>query len=459
MNAIPPESDRSIAGVLKHLLGGTRHRDAPEATVSGTPDLPTTTKARAEPLAERLQRLAAGRDLVGAGRLQLLGLGPLKDQLGSRWDRFQDTVHNITANVLRQRLAQADVFTRHGDTAWIVVFADLTGAEAKVKAALIAQEIEERILGDAASQSGIRVGAVVRDIDGSLMTRQVDVCAALEEAFEAAEADDPAGDRPGTATSRHAPRGGDTTAGDASRDAPATITPVWDVKRKAIITFLVEARAIGREVTGTRETVTASGETELCLEMDLCGLSALTDQVDLLSRQEKQFLLMARVSLETLASGTAQRTFLRACGSLSERWRQYVVFEVDGVPSGVAPARIQSIVNDIRPFARAVRCRVPMPFDDIQRLSFTGLEAVGYDLRSSKLTEALTMPLLDAMAASARRARMRCFAHGIDSLSMATVAVCAGFDYLSGDAIHKAMPELDAARRYEPHDLIAHMLR
>lgn len=50
-------------------------------------------------------------------------------------------------------------------------------------------------------------------------------------------------------------------------------------------------------------------------------------------------------------------------------------------------------------------------------------------------------------------------AAAIVSVSLATNAVCAGFEHVSGDAVHRTLSGLENAYRFEARDLFTHLLK
>lgn len=140
----------------------------------------------------RLAELLAGRpaeDAVVGGKVTLLDLGDLRARLGAKWPRYEERIHHAVNETLKRRLTEKDLFTRHGEDAYLVVFGESTEVEAKLKSALIAQEITKKFIGDADQGQGqlISVQTVVTTVDGRLARQNVDFVQSLDQALVKAE--------------------------------------------------------------------------------------------------------------------------------------------------------------------------------------------------------------------------------------------------------------------------------
>ncbi|MFM9644427.1 hypothetical protein, partial [Streptomyces turgidiscabies] len=89
--------------------------------------------------AERLENQPAPRSLV-AGSLKLVGLNEIRDSLGDRWPVLADRARRAAAEIVERSLAATDTFSLNGEDCFVICFAELTEAEAVVKAGAIARE-------------------------------------------------------------------------------------------------------------------------------------------------------------------------------------------------------------------------------------------------------------------------------------------------------------------------------
>lgn len=87
------------------------------------------------------------------------------------------------------------------------------------------------------------------------------------------------------------------------------------------------------------------------------------------------------------------------------------------------------------------------------------MTALGVDVKGWKGEERELIAKLNGLAATTKRLSLKPFVHGIGSVSLATNAVCAGFEYVSGDAVHRTLSGLENAYRFEARDLFTHLLK
>ena len=139
--------------------------------------------------------------------------------------------------------------------------------------------------------------------------------------------------------------------------------------------------------------------------------------------------------------------------------RSYLILELVGAPADVSHNRAAAIVSALRPFCRAVHWTIPLGQTRCGDFSDLGLTALGVDVRGWRGEERELIGKLNGLAATIRRLNLKPFVHGIGSVSLATNAVCAGFEYVSGDAVHKTLSGLENAYRFEARDLFSHLLR
>ncbi|NQV22400.1 MAG: adenylate/guanylate cyclase domain-containing protein, partial [Rhodospirillales bacterium] len=94
------------------------------------------------------QQALSHRDILSAGRLQVIGLGKIREHLGPGWDRVAERVHAAAENIIQKRLTATDMYYRNEEFGYLILFSELTKPEAKIKCALIAEEIVQVLLGD-----------------------------------------------------------------------------------------------------------------------------------------------------------------------------------------------------------------------------------------------------------------------------------------------------------------------
>lgn len=404
--------------------------------------------------------LAAGSPSVAAGRLQILALDKIRDSLGERWGGMAEKVHTLTSCIIEKRLASVDVYMRHGESNYVIVFGELTKEEAQVKSALIADEIWRELLGEGAPAEKLEVRTAVVSVDGSVLAESVDlnrvVGGALADA--AARNDGEPVKRDGPTADKKEPEAG--ADGETARGHRRfAYWPLWDRRRKALLAYLCVPTHDPRGSMPGAPAVDGSAEKRFVAELDGQVLEQVGRDLRYLSSQGRRLPVVCRVHFETLARPKSRAHYLGLCSAtVREELRKYLLFEIVGIPVDVPQVRLSDVVPYLRTFCRTISCQVGLEQENFGKFRSVGVHDVGIDLGAYPYPEARLMKMTDAFARRAHREGFSTFVHGIRSTSLATSLVCAGFDYLSGDAVHPAFPRLEHAYRFQAADLFSHLL-
>src|SRR5437868_6011736 len=99
---------------------------------------------------------SSGSDTVSAAKLHVLGLGPLKDRLGARWDRLSDLVHRLMEKAIRAAQSPADRCIVLDELSYAVTFGNLSLAQANRVCAAIARDVCVHLFGDQIDEVSVR---------------------------------------------------------------------------------------------------------------------------------------------------------------------------------------------------------------------------------------------------------------------------------------------------------------
>ena len=99
-----------------------------------------------------------------AGKVQLVGLEEVKAALGAKWPEHASRAMATAEHVLSKRCGQQDMYARSGDASFVVRFADGTEEDAAFRAATIAREIRQRLIGNGDSEAASHVTAVTASV-------------------------------------------------------------------------------------------------------------------------------------------------------------------------------------------------------------------------------------------------------------------------------------------------------
>ncbi len=418
---------------------------------------PPTTRAR--PLTEtsssneflrRLNALLVRYRNTAEGRLYQLDLSSLRDALGDRWSKLAERVDTAAESTLRLRLGAGDVYYRQDDIRFLVAVTDRERARAKLKLALIALEIGQRMLGSSWQAHQVRVNQVDLDEKGNFRLTESN----LEDSVERVSDRDLA-----EIAARHQRRlrgldDADDGDGNDFSQLHYFFRPMWRVKRRVITTYLcLPALTTAHSSFLSGYTVLAKPSDPVQIaELDLFTLNRLEEEFKSLEGHGSAPLLAMSVHFETLVKVASRLRFTKACQAIPEPHRRRLVFELVGLPDGVPGGLLGEMAQALRPLCRAVLARMPRHGIHFQGFRMAGVDGAGIDLGVGGVREENAIRDFDRFVEAANTQRLMTYAHGIPSLSLTTAAVCAGFDFVDGYAIASTA---DAARDIEYFDIRA----
>lgn len=451
---------------ISRLFGGgqpdeVRGPPAPRAAAPSAPAAPPA-GARKQGSDARLRSLLSQKDLISAGRLQVLGLDKIRERLGSRWEVLAERVDVVVQTIIKRRLAPSDVFMRFGDAtqpAYIILFAELAKEEAQIKCALIAEEVASQLLGDDDAGGCVDVKTLVTAVDGSLAAESVDPIEIINrlldkeaEKLEASETPPGGGPKPGAGPKSQAP----------ANTVKFAYQPVWDVRKNAILTFRcvpLHDEISVKPVNGDPAMATGVVLPPPALEQDVMILRRAIWTHQQLQQQGKRLLLACCVHFETLTNGKSRTAYFQLLRTAPESLRGDMVFEIVGLPKGVPLNRLSEIVSTVRPWCRASHLQVGLDDTQFKAYRDAGFATIGADVTTNPAAEATLIKAMNLFVEKADNAGFRTFIRGLKTKSLTMAAVGAGFDYIDGEAVFAAIDTLGQAYKFNPKDLFSHLLK
>lgn len=114
--------------------------------------------------ATRLRELSASREMVTGARVAIVDLQSVKEQVGSRWPRLSERIHTLLSRIIEKRLGPDDFFSRIGDGNYMVVFGDDKPEAARLKVAMLDEEISRTMFGAAESFQSAAAQSVIAEM-------------------------------------------------------------------------------------------------------------------------------------------------------------------------------------------------------------------------------------------------------------------------------------------------------
>lgn len=417
-----------------------------------------------------------------AGRVHLVGLSEIKTRLGNRWDAHKNQVYTITENIISRHVTASDVYERHGDSEYLLVFSEMNEELSQAKLLKISKELHEHFLGSE-NLNDIRVTTAITHVDGSVHMEQVN----LEEiagklAAKAESADQFAayyqhktklrGEE--DATNVEALRGHNANqdekkdrsnlerqarlqqrfAGFGEKHLHYGFSPVWDMGNQVISTYqvlpIVDLGA-GLSVKGYDEVVAESGEKQIHgLDLDVLeyGLDIFGECI----QNNFKLFLAFPVHFETLTSLSHCKEYIDLINILPSALRQFLYFEIHGLPAGVPFGRLSDICTILRPHCRSIMVQVDYGDFNFKNFSEAGINVVilHHEMRSKPFK--VKSEIVTRFASAAKRSGLTPWLSHVEDMQTAVVADKTGVGCICGGAVGGVEEVPAAIRRFTRKD-------
>jgi hypothetical protein len=326
-------------------------------------------------VAAQLERIGI-QDLVQRGSVQLIGLEPIRAQLGERWPKKCEHVWRHFESVLLRQLPPHDLVVRIDDFHFLIAQTQERGASAQAICLRLAADLMRFFLGSA-SDSDIDVKQVTA-AEADRLT-----CEALNPAhIRAALASESAAPRSAPAPETGAPAGGRKRKSFAAltrlgRDLrlDLSLEPMWDLQNGLRTvghfarTVLYDGQA-GPEMPAHRRAELQPSD---FLDLDL---ATLTEAISLRTSSPRSAGgLLVPVSYKVVSNSNSRYALLHAVQAFGPEAQNSFAWELVDLEPGIPPDRLAEIVALIRPHCRGVVCRI-MPSrnapDQLRRAGTTG---------------------------------------------------------------------------------------
>ncbi|GEM_PF-1563042 len=423
------------------------------------------------------------KDLITSGKLQFIGLAKIKKRMGKQWSGLSKIVYNTTEEVIDKHMGKGDIFIRYQDDTYLIIFAHASLEEGQEKAALIAEEIRRRLFElDENELRNIEIREAICEIRTDFLLDQpfpdfLDALAIDMVDFE--ETEEPPQDAPTEDTEENFGlsdlKGVDIGASDYK---PKTIplpkkgslpqnlafsyTPLWDVRRNALTTYLCLARETRdkRTVFEAHRALYAGQPSENRIAIDQKILDAVMVELSSMEKDGRKLLIACPVQYETLHHFESYELYKESLMRIPVTQRQFLVFYIMNMEGGMPPKNAYWFAAPLRQFCRHVFAEIPLRRDiNFNYLRNTGVDVAGVRLDGTKRSEQETINLMTAFCSKAKILKMpMTFVLGVPTLSLTTSAVCATFDFLGGPAVHEEVARPDTIHRYRYEDLLSGLI-
>lgn len=400
---------------------------------------------------------AACSDITSANKIQLLGLDAVQQRLGEKWTRMADLVHRYFEAAMKREMRHGDSFIRSGDTSYLLLFRDVSIAEAQMKCRAIAQEVCHKLFGDdgdliAARSLSLPVqGLAIRDP------------LALDRLLER----DGREQHINSGETFAAPPALDVISACDDREHKLNLLkphfvyrPIWDAIRGAVLTYLCQPLpdtiSLATQISGV---VTVSPQHHdagvQMVAMDILVLSECLHRAKHMQASGTRAVLIAPIHFSTLSRGRYWELYHRALAGQDACLLKDIGFMVHDISADVPNTTLCKELPKLRTLSSHIFCLV----DHVQNISVqfrnTGVRGVGMAVRPSHQSPEF-LDRFQKLSHGAKLIGMECFSLGLSQRSYAVNMIGVGVRYLEGSVIRRPMTEPRAAFRNTVDSLYAH---
>lgn len=409
-----------------------------------------------------LHSLLTNRASVSAGKIAVLDMEGIKNRLGPKWDRLSGLVQAFFEAAIKRSMKPGDVFFEVSGLAYVIVYRDLSLAEAQLKCAALAQEVCAHLFGEEGLDMAVR--SVVGQVDRQMLLNYKSLESAIDDSLERY-----GGEKIVSLADLHkgaeipTTQSGIEISFSRQRHTPLRCSieqlsfayrPIWDCTTNVILTYLcqpIPPGSLGRALgTSAGFCMVSSGDEHRAL-FDQAVLLHCAQYLETLRRSGARLLLAVPLHFTTLARSRAWAQFNDAYRSIPQeilRDMVFVVTELEGVPNIRLVQELPKLIG-----ARYLFCVIERDGATAVRGAGVGIHALGFDLPKTPPDETEMLGHIKSLAADARQNGYESFALGVGSTSRALNAMAAGVRYLEGSAIHPMVSDPRYAFVHELEDL------
>jgi hypothetical protein len=428
-------------------------------------------KAELEKLCEQLFKQ---KKHITSGKFQFIGLTKIKKHMGKRWSGLCKIVYDVAEAAIDANIDNDDLSIRYKDDTYVIIFARASLEEGKLKAALIAEEIQRRLFRlEEDDLKDIEVRKAIREIRTDFLISEgfPDFLDALAIDWEDVPLEELPQDIPqeeikavevDTAECRMK-----TVQEDQAALLPENIAftylPLWDVPRNALTTYFCIPCPVksGDDLLESHQEFYRKLSALQQISLDIQTLQHVMGELAAMEKDGRKLLIACPVHYDTVYRFDNYEKYKEVLEKIPEMQKQFLVFVIMNMSESVPSKDPYWFAAPLRAFCRHVFAEVPLRRDiNFNYLRNSGVDVVGVRLNHTAGSEQEIIHILNSFSSKAKSLKIpMTFVLGISSLSLTTSVVCAGFDFLGGSAIHDGVGKPDIVHRYRHEDLLSALVK
>lgn len=419
-------------------------------------DLVTSVSPR---ITDLLQQAGAVGAAAQSG-VHIISMGAIRDAVGDRWARHGALVEDFVYRSFRRGAHGDDAILRINDTDFVLIQPHRDPLAALSRASILMRETLSYFLG-AVKPEDIVVALVEQMSAGGLRATpitQEELTAASQSVRDLRDSEDgsPPWEVFGVATEpRKAVR---ITRPDGSTlHAAFFLSPVWQVAKKGVASFLLSTVAVEAVSDGTHRPVDPHDMTARCHAALGLRRSQFLREVAASNGAAggASVVFHLPISYNALAHSSARAAVLADLKRLDEAGLKTRIFiELTETPEALPQGRLSEIVAQLRPFTRGVFIRLLPDPGEFRRWAHCG--AVGVLLPVDPCCpERSQLARFDAFTRQCQQLGLAAFIDGARTRSLVIGAWASGATLLAGDAVATGFGADIEARRFLAEDFYA----
>ena len=299
-------------------------------------------------LAERIRRLANGRNTIDVAQFQFIGLDAIRARYAQRWDEKRDHVAQVARQFITRRIAAEDVLISGAD-GFLLVFGTFAGALADAAAQRISKELNAFFLGSP-------------DLDDMQIKAQHQSMSVddFANAFGAMLAD-------AKDSAPHArPTAAETLMG---------YTPVWDAQRGALSTFFISPLD-----PATGSPMDWNYASHRHTDMDEMKLKASEEAMRKLFESGKKALVGVTLHVSSLNSQQSLSRLMAVISKFDPLLARYRMIRISCVEPGYPRIYLEDMLRVLKPRVPHVAIGLNWAEPDIASILKLQPAAIGFTL-------------------------------------------------------------------------------
>lgn len=276
-----------------------------------------------------------------AGKVKLIGLDAVKEALGPRWPDVAARAMASAEHVVQRRCGPHDTYSRTADAGFLICFADASEEEAAFRAAALAREIRNRLIGEGESDAVATVSAIAATVEvPNLPGQSPDILAALiSERLNSRLAEI-------EAKAREALR-------LAAQTARCQLEPVRSLRTREVVAHFARLPPqLERRILAAYSSLSLSERQNFDFDRLVLGTAAELAIAELAAGDSQ--LILVNVDFEVFLDRRRTDRYVAACQQLDDRLRQRLLLVLFGMPKGVPKSRLMDCMMRLRPFCHGL---------------------------------------------------------------------------------------------------------